>query len=408
MKLFRSLEEVVRPTDKGGSGLGTGSFAKVTLVSHISDPGKLYAMKEVEKRTPKSIQLLQKEVKLHSALNHPHIIKFVDSIDTPNKMYIFLEYAKSGDMYTYINKNKLTEDECLRLFYQTCEGIAYIHSRNVMHRDLKPENILLDENLNVKICDFGWSAEYLPTEIRQTLCGTYEYMAPEIFFRKQQTKKTDIWALGILLYELFHGHAPFRGTKMEDVLANIMKNSIAFRKTIDPQIRDLIVNILNFEAPGRPTIEEILSSPVITSHLEKFPEDKVDFVYDCSAPLSFSNSPCESPNKSSNFDSGKRPISKFGLLVLNLKKGKESGITSSLTKQSSQEENKDPKKSVFSKFSTLGKLPRAMEEKKIGFQENEREVRKSLASAFSMIDIGKKLNSNQSFTSYLGKATKPS
>lgn len=78
-----------------------------------------------------------------------------------------------------------------------------------MHRDLKPENILLDKKQNVKICDFGWSAEYKEQEIRQTLCGTYEYMAPEIFFKNKQTKKTDIWALGVLLYEILHGHAPF-------------------------------------------------------------------------------------------------------------------------------------------------------------------------------------------------------
>ena len=209
MKVFNSLEEVQRQNEQTGSKLGAGSFAKVSLVTHISNPDVLYAMKEVEKRSAKSVQLIQKEVKLHASLSHPHIIKFIDFIDTPNRMYIFLEYARHGDMYGYINRNKLTDDECLRLFYQTCEAISYIHGKNIMHRDLKPENILVDGDLNVKICDFGWSAEYLPTEIRQTLCGTYEYMAPEVFFRKQQTKKTDVWALGILLYELFHGNAPF-------------------------------------------------------------------------------------------------------------------------------------------------------------------------------------------------------
>ncbi len=186
----------------------------------------MYAMKEVDKLNPRLIQLIYKEIKLHTSLSHPHIIRFIDYIETPNKMYIFLEYAKNGDMFGFVNKTKLSDDECLRLFYQTCEGIRYIHSKNIMHRDLKPENILIDEKYNVKIADFGWSAEYLPYENRQTLCGTSEYMAPEIFFRKPQTKKTDIWALGILLYELFHGHAPYRGQKNEEVLQNIMKNTI--------------------------------------------------------------------------------------------------------------------------------------------------------------------------------------
>lgn len=84
-----------------------------------------------------------------------------------------------------------------------------------MHRDLKPENILVDAKNNVKLCDFGYSAEFDLKEIRQTLCGTYEYMAPEVIFNGRQTKKTDIWALGILLYELFHGKAPYRGHTMD-------------------------------------------------------------------------------------------------------------------------------------------------------------------------------------------------
>lgn len=87
-----------------------------------------------------------------------------------------------------------------------------------MHRDLKPENILLDADHNVRLCDFGWSAEFLENEVRETLCGTCEYMAPEVILKGKQTQKTDIWALGILLYELFHGQAPFRGDRVNQIL----------------------------------------------------------------------------------------------------------------------------------------------------------------------------------------------
>ncbi len=90
-----------------------------------------------------------------------------------------------------------------------------------MHRDLKPENILIDENLVAKLCDFGWSANYREDERRESLCGTYEYMALEIYTGDRQTKKTDIWALGVLLYEFFHGYAPFRGKGMEDIINKI-------------------------------------------------------------------------------------------------------------------------------------------------------------------------------------------
>ncbi len=103
-----------------------------------------------------------------------------------------------------------------------------------MHRDLKPENILVDKELNVKVCDFGWSAKYSNLESRETVCGTYEYMSPEVFFRKRQTKKTDIWALGIFLYELMHYKAPFRGSRMNSVIQNILKNTMMFKKDINP------------------------------------------------------------------------------------------------------------------------------------------------------------------------------
>lgn len=275
MKVFNSLEEVVFCSDSGRRSLGTGSFASVKLVHHRDDNTKLYAMKTVEKRSPKAIQLISKEIKLHITLSHPHIIGFVDYLDFPKKVYIFLEYASNGDLFGYVNKRKLSEDQCLRFFYQTCEGICYIHCKNIMHRDLKPENILVDGELNIKVADFGWSAEYFPEESRQTLCGTYEYMAPEIFAKKSQTKKTDVWALGVLLYELFHGHAPFRGTKLDEVLSNITKNVIVFRKSINPSIKALILKILCYEPSQRPTVEEILQSDVMVDFITRHPQYKV-------------------------------------------------------------------------------------------------------------------------------------
>lgn len=84
-----------------------------------------------------------------------------------------------------------------------------MHDLDIMHRDIKPENILLDHNLNVKICDLGWAAEDIKQN-RKTFCGTYEYMAPEMVLERQYNYKIDIWALGILLYELTHGVAPFQ------------------------------------------------------------------------------------------------------------------------------------------------------------------------------------------------------
>ena len=102
-------------------------------------------------------------------------------------------------------------------------AIIYMHSNDIIHRDLKvilsliqPENLLLDQYLNIKICDFGWCAENCAIK-RTTFCGTYEYMAPEMIFRSEYDYRVDIWAVGVLLYELLHGTAPFKGKSIEEV-----------------------------------------------------------------------------------------------------------------------------------------------------------------------------------------------
>lgn len=262
-RIFTTLSDIV-PMKRGGSDkLGEGSFSKVKLVSHRSHPTKLYAMKTIPKRSEKERSLIFKEVKLHMSLDHPNIIKFEDFLEDKGEVYIFLEFAKNGDLFTQINRHKHSNDDLLRFFYQTCLAIRYIHSKNIMHRDLKPENILVDEDMNIKICDFGWSTEYLEHISRETLCGTFEYMAPEVILRQKQTKKTDIWALGILLYELFHGNAPFRGNRMDAILEQITQNRLLFRKNVDPQIKDLVVRILKFYPQDRPSIDQIFEHPLM-------------------------------------------------------------------------------------------------------------------------------------------------
>ena len=93
-------------------------------------------------------------------------------------------------------------------FTQTCSAVNFLHSNNLVHRDLKPENLLLDSNNNLKLCDFGWCTE-ISFGNRDTICGTCEYMAPEIINEQPYNCSIDIWSLGVLLYELLHGYSPF-------------------------------------------------------------------------------------------------------------------------------------------------------------------------------------------------------
>jgi len=112
-------------------------------------------------------------------------------------------------LFLYIDcEEGLGEELSLRFFYQTARAVQYLHGRNVLHRDIKPENILLDSGFNIKLCDFGSACQLEKDEKRTSICGTYEYMSPEMVdspLSKGYTAKVDIWCLGVLLYEMLHG-----------------------------------------------------------------------------------------------------------------------------------------------------------------------------------------------------------
>ena len=97
---------------------------------------------------------------LHKKLDHENIIKFHDYFVFEENVYIILDYAENGNLYSYIQKKKvLLESEIYKFFVQTCQALEYLHKNNIMHRDIKPENLLIDKNYNIKLCDFGWSAQ---------------------------------------------------------------------------------------------------------------------------------------------------------------------------------------------------------------------------------------------------------
>lgn len=205
---------------KGSCQLGYGAYSFVKRVKHKKS-GKIYAMKEIDLNTAhhKDLQNINRELMCHTKLDHPNIIGFFGYIKTPeNKLYLLLEYAENGTLFHFVHKNfPISEKKIHSIFYQTLQAVEYCHNRTILHRDLKPENILFDNKDNVKLCDFGWCVEYSEEERRQTLCGTSEYMAPEVLKSKKHDYKVDIWAMGILLYELFHKKSPFTGRSPKDI-----------------------------------------------------------------------------------------------------------------------------------------------------------------------------------------------
>ena len=233
------------------------------------------------------MNLIKKEIRTHCILRHENIINLYNYDYNNNRVFLILEYAEKGNLYNYLRNEKINENEKKKkkenkngkkndkknelkilnefqkrqIFIKTCEAVAFMHANNLIHRDIKPENILLDKNLDPKLCDFGWSAKVQKNEIRATFCGTYEYMAPEVFESEDYNENIDVWSLGILLYEIYHGSSPFVGKSAFKIYKNIVAGNISFNKALDPLIIDLILKILKIDPDERPSVYDILEHP---------------------------------------------------------------------------------------------------------------------------------------------------
>lgn len=203
--MLKSLEDI---EILGSRELGHGAFSSVKRCRMKRD-GKIYALKVIDTSGlgEQDVENIDREIELHRGLRHDSIVRFFDVLREGPMVYILLEYAANSCLYYYINTSYgLPEDVALRFFYQIVSAVGYLHDKQVIHRDIKPENILLDEGLNAKLCDFGWATGLqVEGEVRYSVCGTYEYMSPEIFYEQSHSTKTDVWCLGILLFEMLHG-----------------------------------------------------------------------------------------------------------------------------------------------------------------------------------------------------------
>ena len=216
----------------------------------------------------KNVELiaLQREIQIHEKLNHPNIIKLFGSFQRENKLYLVLELVESGNLFEMAKKQTLTEMEVITIFGQVVSAVAYLHEKKIIHRDIKPENILVGKSGVFKLCDFGFCAPYGDNNQRQTLCGTKEYLAPEVIGSQEQTDKVDIWCLGVLLYELVHKKPPYSADNIMQ-LANLIKTkSIGYRSTINEDLKTIIQLCLRLEPHNRPSANFIMSNFSILGH----------------------------------------------------------------------------------------------------------------------------------------------
>ncbi|XP_068274378.1 serine/threonine-protein kinase SIK2 isoform X2 [Nyctibius grandis] len=194
--------------------LGKGNFAVVKLARHRITRSEV-AIKIIDKSQLDAVNLekIYREVQIMKMLDHPHIIKLYQVMETKSMLYLVTEFAKNGEIFDYLaSHGRLSESEARRKFWQILSAVEYCHGRKIVHRDLKAENLLLDNNMNIKIADFGFGNFYKSGEPLTTWCGSPPYAAPEVFEGQQyEGPQLDIWSMGVVLYVLVCGALPFDG-----------------------------------------------------------------------------------------------------------------------------------------------------------------------------------------------------
>ncbi|XP_065827270.1 serine/threonine-protein kinase Nek11-like [Oscarella lobularis] len=256
--------------------LGSGNFGTAHLVVDLQAGGDLKVLKEIpfEEVQAGETVAAAREAKLLSKLDHPHIVKFHDSFLDGEYFYIVTEYCEGGDLDGKIKKwresGKEFDDKLiLAWFIQLVMAVQYLHDRRVLHRDLKTRNIFLKNNV-IKLGDFGISRILLgSTEMATTFAGTPYYMSPEVLKHEMYNSKSDIWSLGVVLYELCCLKHAFGGKSLMDVMNSIVYGRPpALPPRCHPSLNKLFSSMLEKDPQLRPGAVEILRDKYISAHMQ--------------------------------------------------------------------------------------------------------------------------------------------
>lgn len=242
--------------------------------------------------------MLKQEIEILKRIEHNSIIRFENSFECKNNIVLVIEFCPGGTLQDMIfGQNKMEafqvdeeifpDEVASKIMKSIFEAVSYLHSQGIVHRDIKPENVLLKENgLETKLIDFGLSAKYddsCPMSFLDDHCGTLLYMAPEIALKQEYSKSIDVWALGIVMYNLLSrgGHPlHLKGESLdlyEEKLAR--KEKLYFDDSFSSLAKDLISRLTSYSPVDRLTVDQALTHPWITrSHSARVPLTRLEML----------------------------------------------------------------------------------------------------------------------------------
>jgi len=244
--------------------IGTGTFARVCLcriknnktvnsrVSNnngvVASSSKYFALKVLSMHDVirlKQVEHVKNEKRILSEVSHPFVVDLVWSSRDANRfLYMLFPYVCGGELFSYLRSaGRFSAPASMFYAAEIVSALDYIHSLSIVYRDLKPENLLLDKDGHLKITDFGF-AKRIASDRTWTLCGTPEYLAPEIIQSKGHNRAVDWWALGILIFEMLAGYPPFFDDNPFGIYEKILSGKIEWPRQIETVVKDLIKRLL--------------------------------------------------------------------------------------------------------------------------------------------------------------------
>ena len=253
-----------------GKPLGRGKFGKVYLARERKTK-YIVALKVLSKNQLLKSGVehqLRREIEIQAHLRHRHILRMYGYFYDNKNIYLILEYSPGGELYKKLTaKGRFSERTSARFISDLSLAMKYCHSKHVIHRDIKPENLLLGANNDVKIADFGWSV-HAPTSRRNTLCGTLDYLPPEMVEGKEHDEQVDTWALGVLLYEFLVGVPPFETESHSATYRRIQRVDLRFPSGMPEDAKDLISKLLKKDPRQRLDLARIPTHPFVLRNLK--------------------------------------------------------------------------------------------------------------------------------------------
>ena len=274
--VVEGLEPEAKITDfEQIANLGTGGYGKVNLYRH-KVTGAEYAIKLIDKtkfENKLQKELFSREVDMMYKIRHPNIVRLYTHFEDDTNCYIALEYIKKGNLYSYTQSmpNKVLDAATTAHFVvDLISALYYLHNMNppIIHRDIKPENLLVGNNGQLKLTDFGGSNYLEGGNVRYTTCGTQIYHSPEMLLKKGYDTRVDIWAIGILIFELMVGRPPFKSDAEHSMEDNIVNLRINWPSTMNLLAKNLVSKLLKLEPDQRPSLKEILEHQFILSYVQ--------------------------------------------------------------------------------------------------------------------------------------------